>query len=105
MEQLLVSLCIGAILGLAGQGIRSVVGLKKTYDQPGVTTKNFAEKFERQRFLISLFIGAIAGILASLTLDLASSAALPSKETISGIIAAGYSGADFIEGFMRKKLP
>lgn len=105
MEQLLLSLCIGALLGLAGQGIRVVVGIKKTYDQPGVTTKNFAEKFEKQRFGVSLFIGAIAGILASLTLNLAASSGIPSNETISGIMAAGYAGADFIEGFMRKKTP
>ncbi|MFM9947817.1 MAG: hypothetical protein ACKV1O_07770 [Saprospiraceae bacterium] len=106
MEQLLLSLCIGGLLGLAGQVIRVLVGIKKTYDNPDVTAKNFSEKFDSQRLVISLLIGFSAGMLASLMIGLVHyKNTIPSNETLAGLIAAGYSGADFIEGFIRKKMP
>lgn len=106
MEQLLFSLCVGGLLGLAGQAIRAVVGIKKTFDNPEVTVKNFSENFEGKRFFISLLIGFTAGMLTILLVDHTQyKEAMPPNEIISGIIAAGYSGTDFIEGFIRKKVP
>lgn len=85
----------GGLLGTIGQGIRILVGLKKLDDKRNSENPE-KETFTLNRFLISLFIGFTAGAMALLIKsplkgDL-------SNDLIFAIIAAGYSGADFIEG-------
>jgi hypothetical protein len=45
-----------------------------------------------------LLIGVVAGVLASLTVW--DQLANITKETVMGLMAAGYAGAGFIEGFI-----
>ena len=55
------------------------------------------EEFSTSRLLISIFIGFVAGAIGLLIKESGDSKP-PDTETIVTIIAAGYSGADFIEG-------
>ena len=106
MEQtpinILVLIILGAILGMVGQGLRVVVGIKKLGDQASNEKKDQKNLFETQQLVLSLIIafavGAIAGVLAAVTnINTEFSTSL-----IFTFIAAGYAGTDFIEGFMRK---
>lgn len=86
-NQLLINVALGGVLGIIGQGVRVIIGIGKTAPdtppQPG-------------RLLYSLFIGLIAGALAMLVKT--DDETKMDKELILTIIAAGYAGADFIEG-------
>jgi len=88
---ILTTLLLGGVLGMVGQAIRSIMGIRKVLDSGGT--------FSWSILLFSLFIGFIAGILAMLgvygfydTLTVS---------TMLGVMASGYAGADFIEGFMK----
>ncbi len=100
----LVVIALGAAMGLLGQGIRVVVGLKKTAEKAAAVSKTLADALVPSTLVVSLLIGSIAGALA----------AVATSNNLSGVIqapallalaAAGYSGADFLEGFMSKYLP
>ena len=101
----IIALVLGGILGMIGQGIRVVVGLKKINDQASKTNQAFSEIFQGSVLAISLLIGFIAGALAMIGVSCNLVEARPSKELILTLIAAGYAGTDFIEGFIRKYLP
>jgi hypothetical protein len=93
---------LGAVAGAVGQSARAIVGLKKANDSaPAGTT--LGDNFDASRLLFSLLIGAVAGVLAGVgtvhDLDHIST------ELFLGLVAAGYGGADFIEGFMLKNMP
>ncbi len=60
--------------------------------------------FSGSRLGISLAIGALAGVLAAFGLPVQPNQPIPG-ELILGLIGAGYAGADFIEGFIKSKLP
>lgn len=99
---MLIIILLGAILGMVGQGLRVVVGIKKTGDEALSTGQQQKDLIKTQQLVLSLFIafaiGAMAGVLAAVTsVDQAFS-----KSTIFAFIAAGYAGTDFIEGFIRK---
>ncbi|OPY59761.1 MAG: hypothetical protein A4E55_00111 [Pelotomaculum sp. PtaU1.Bin035] len=90
---------LGTILGMAGQAARMVVGLKKKYDE--ASQGKTEDWFNTKQLVISLMIGGVAGTLGAISLlgeELG-------KQTLLTLIAVGYAGADFIEGFMQKKLP
>ena len=89
---------VGAVSGMIGQGIRVVVGLKKTSDTASATGSSIADLIRPSRLVISLLIGAIAGILCAAWLNQVSF----TQTNIFTIAAAGYAGADFIEGFMQR---
>lgn len=97
----LVAVSLGFLLGAVGQTARVIVGLKKTSDEvraQGAGT-SFSDCFEPGQLVISLIIGGVAGALASLAvLDQMTTL---TKEVVLGLMAAGYAGSDFIEGFMR----
>jgi putative chitinase len=114
-QHLLFGILLGGLLGFSGQVIRVVVGMKKMYDKARETTKQeptptdnlttlVQGNIETKRLTISLIIGFVAGVLASITFKIAGSTSI-SQETVSGLLAAGYAGTDFIEGFMRKADP
>lgn len=105
-QQLLINLLFGGILGVIGQGIRVIIGLKKLNDEAATqaaadgvkSAKEFVkEEFDAKKIWISLFIGFLAGCLASFTQE-----APFNKDVQMAIVVAGYSGADFIEGIFRK---
>jgi hypothetical protein len=97
------SLGLGAILGATGQGIRVIVGLKKAAESAQAAGSSLKQNFNGARLLVSLLIGAIAGILAAL--PFISQAETITYQTLIALLGAGYAGADFIEGFMRKAVP
>lgn len=108
INELLMQIVLGAIIGMLGQSLRVIVGLKKKSDRatgPGLSEDPVP--FDTQRLLTSLFIGAIAGVLGMLTLT--NFAPLPGGEVSAqkffSLIGIGYAGTDFIEGFMLRYLP
>jgi hypothetical protein len=96
-------IALGALMGVVGQAIRVIVGLKKMSDEAAALGRKLTEAIEPARLLISLLIGAVAGVLAAVV-TLAPGSPV-SREALLGLGAAGYSGADFVEGFMARYLP
>lgn len=98
----LIIILLGAILGMVGQGLRVIVGIKKLGDEAVSKGQEQKDLIKTQQLVLSLFIafaiGAIAGVLAAV----GSTDLVFSKSTIFAFIAAGYAGTDFIEGFIRK---
>lgn len=94
----LLVITLGGVMGMIGQGIRMVVGIKKLQDR----TEQYGEVFETSKLVLSLLIGFIAGALAALVLVQNTSV---DTKVLMGLMAAGYAGTDFIEGFARKYLP
>ena len=95
---------LGGLLGVLGQGIRMIVGFKKLHDESAEKGVTISDLVRIDRIIVPLLIGFIAGALASIpTLE---KPAEISAEQLLTLLAAGYAGADFIEGFMsRMKLP
>lgn len=93
------SVLAGGLLGLLGQGIRMAIGLKKLSDLNAAKETSNTEKADSTRLLISLFIGFVAGALFLLVRD--GQDRTLTRELIFSVIAAGYSGADFIEGLFK----
>jgi len=94
----LVTVVLGLLLGAIGQVLRVFVGIKKMNDE-STTSPETATPFSASRLVISLVIGGGAGALAALS-SLDSTEAITKAQAFA-IMAAGYSGADFIEGFIK----
>ncbi len=94
-------LLVGIIIGAAGQVGRMIVGIKKEMDAAKANGKKWEEWFDTKQLIVSLFLGAVAGVLYAA----ARLGVVIDKAFLLGGIAAGYAGADFIEGFMTKSLP
>lgn len=88
----------GGLLGTLGQGIRMAIGLKKLSDTNATKTEGLKEDLNGTRLLLSLFIGFIAG---ALFLIMKGTDEIDKQDFIFSVIAAGYSGADFIEGLFK----
>lgn len=102
----LVHLGFAALMGMAGQFGRAVIGLKKLSAKNERSGLAPMAGFAPGQLVATLFIGALAGILAMLLLvDPATGGIKASKELIVGLMAAGYAGTDFIEGALGKLLP
>jgi hypothetical protein len=102
-SQWLVILALGLLMGSVGQGARIVVGLKKANEEATSKGKSLPEVFEASTLLVSLLIGAIAGAVAAVT-TITSDGSV-SVTSLMGLAAAGYSGADFLEGIMQRYTP
>lgn len=109
---LLIYVTLGGILGMTGQAIRMIVGLKKENEVQnerarveGRSSVSYYDSLSGKRLTISLLIGFVAGLLAFLFLCDDKFQIILSKANVLAIIASGYSGVDFIEGFMNKYLP
>jgi hypothetical protein len=91
---------LGGLLGILGQGIRIAVGLKKLNNSNVTNTLNNqdTDEFSTSRLLVSIFIGFAAGAIALL---LKGAPTAIDKEFIISMMAAGYAGADFIEGVFK----
>ena len=102
--ELLSTLMLAGLMGFVGQGARTIIGLKKLHDLNAVQPPGAQDAFVASKLLVSLMIGFVAGVLAALALGLEKLAGTGgiTAEMLLGLAAAGYSGADFIEGFMAK---
>jgi hypothetical protein len=97
-------LLLAALLGVVGQFIRVIVGLKKEYDSAAAAKTSLWANFNGRELFVSLGIavavGSVAGVLSAMTtVDITTSKAMVA------LMGAGYSGTDFIEGFMKTALP
>ena len=101
---LVMAIILGGLLGMVGQGIRVVVGLKKLNDTAAAKKTEFKELFSTSTLMLSLLIGFVAGVLALIGTS-GIDTELVEKSTMMTVIAAGYAGTDFIEGFVRKNIP
>lgn len=98
----LTKITTGLLLGAAGQVARTIVGLKKTTDEAKAKGTSFAKQFDASQLFVSLLIGAVAGLFGSLAMwDKLND--LNNRDVLMAIVAAGYAGADFIEGFIRNE--
>jgi len=106
-SEIILNLLIGGILGLVGQMLRFLVGYKKLYDLAAKESISASDMFDTSRFVISLIIGFVAGVIgvASLLDSKTPLFAVNPKETIMTLIGIGYAGTDFIEGFIKKSIP
>ncbi|HZR34998.1 MAG TPA: hypothetical protein VFA75_06450 [Nevskia sp.] len=109
-SEILAQIALGALVGTMGQGARVVVGLKKAYDDAQARNQSFKDDvFDGQKLGISLFIGALAGGLGVTSFSFfGTTNAFDSgaaRETVMKLLAIGYAGTDFIEGFIQKYLP
>jgi hypothetical protein len=103
MLQWLVIFLFGMAFGAAGQLVRAIGGVKKVSDEAQALHTTTGQLFDTGRFRQSLLIGGVAGVLAVLaTVDMQKEL---TTQLVLGIMAAGYSGADFIEAFVRKQMP
>ena len=97
-------LLICAIMGMVGQGVRAAVGLKSAAtlasQNPSLQTQ-----FDAAYFLLSLMIGAIAGVLGGFSIGLIGKADLLDTKTLLSIAAFGYGGTDFIENVFTNLIP
>ncbi len=98
---ILMNLLLGGLLGILGQGIRVIAGLKKLHDTTQEPLKH-NEQFDPRRLWISLFLGFIAGGLGVVTLMDDMGAVALTKDMIITMIGIGYAGVDFIEAFLSK---
>ncbi len=101
-------LVAGGLLGMLGQAVRVIAGLKKAADTASANNKTLGDIFSAKTLAISLLIGFTSGSLALLTASTTSNATADftlDKSTIAALIASGYAGTDFIEAFMKKYLP
>jgi len=97
---------ISAILGMCGQVIRAIGGLKKAKDAEtdvdkkkigSILTNNL--KYMAFTLFIAVIVGGVAGVLVAIT----SSQFVLDKSTIIALVAAGYAGTDLIESFAFKR--
>jgi uncharacterized membrane protein YeaQ/YmgE (transglycosylase-associated protein family) len=96
----------GGLLGIIGQGIRIVVGLKKLANNNVTNTLTGAptSEFNWSKLLVSIFIGFIAGAIAFLIQSKLQDTKIDVSVAMT-IITAGYSGSDFIEGLFNTSAP
>jgi len=98
---------LGGLLGACGQGARVIVGVKKLNDAANSQSKGgeivaVSDLVSTSRMLVSLAIGFIAGAFAAVATFGANDLGAISGQKIAALAAAGYAGADFIEGFISR---
>ena len=103
-SQWLTLVSFGALLGAVGQLLRVIPGLKKLNDESQTTGADARTAFSPAKLIVSVLIGALAGVLGAISLGIKPDDALNSGVIVQ-LMAIGYAGSDFIEGFMQKHLP
>lgn len=96
-------LLLGGFLGAVGQAARVIVGIKKRLDEAKKPRKKWGDWFDARRLTISLLLAIIVGAVAGVLGVMNYMGTDVTKETMIALIAIGYSGTDFIEGFMIRK--
>lgn len=94
--QTLIALAVCGVMGMLGQGVRAVVGLKNA-GSLNATSGNQQSAFDVAYLLLSFMIGAIAGILSGLITGLGEFTTALTLPKLLAIAASGYVGADFVE--------
>jgi hypothetical protein len=104
-SEILNTLLLGGLLGAVGQGIRAIVGIKKMREET-IALEGTPQLLDSKRLLGTLIMGFVAGLLATLPFfdSKFTSHSDWSQQMILTLIAAGYSGVDFIEGFLKNYL-
>ena len=108
VQKLLFLILLGLVAGALGQALRVVVGVKKASEEAAAGHQTLKQAgIDFGRIGLSLLIGAVAGALAILgsTGFSATAADTITPQLFFGVLGAGYAGADFIEGFIRKQVP
>ncbi|WP_298975812.1 hypothetical protein [uncultured Roseobacter sp.] len=112
LEQWIILTAAGAFFGLIGQAVRTAMGLRKLHREANPQDGGFTKAFSTSQLTISLMLGALAGILATLTaalgpganeIDSFKSGGSISQAFIISLLAAGYAGADFLEGIVKSR--
>jgi predicted chitinase len=103
---ILLALLLCGLLGVLGQGVRAIVGLKNAGALNSTTPSEQAE-FSLAYLVLSLMIGFIAGVLAGVALNLENIITVDpgNWKLLLGIAGSGYIGADFIENTMSVVIP
>jgi hypothetical protein len=99
---ILVTLLLGAFLGMLGQGLRMFVGISKANKDPQNKDKKMNEYIELRRVVFSFIYAFIIGAITGGLMAMDHIGANWSKTVMMGIVTAGYAGTDFIEGFIHK---
>jgi predicted chitinase len=97
------ALVLCGVVGMVGQGIRAVVGLRKAgylQIEAGDSKQNFSASY----LMVTLMIGFIAGSLSGLIMGLDTFAGKLPSESLMALVAAGYAGVDFIEGSFNSRI-
>jgi|GEM_PF-563599 len=103
-SEILSVIILGALLGIVGQLIRVVVGLKKLKDI-SVSKAHYEDQFDLKKLVMSIIYAGVIGLVAGALMAVDNLDKIWDKSTIMAVIAAGYAGVDFIEGFLTKNLP
>lgn len=104
VDQWIQVLLLGGIAGLIGQLVRVAVGLKKQNDEAAEEGQKLGELLVPSRMVVSLMFGFAAGALSAIAIGLNTTDTFEAEKILS-LAAAGYAGADFIEGFASRFLP
>jgi hypothetical protein len=97
-------LTLGALAGAAGQAARTIPGIKKLSDEAAAKGTTTAALLVPSQLVTSLMIGAVAGLLGTISLQGTSGMEFTTKDILM-LAAIGYAGADFIEAFVQKQFP
>jgi hypothetical protein len=96
-------IALGGLVGASGQGARVIVGLKKKGQEAEAEGKELKDEIVASQLIISLAIGFVAGALAAALAGL--DPLQVSLKEILALAAAGYAGADFVEGALSSFVP
>lgn len=104
--EVLQALIISGIMGMIGQGIRAVIGLKSA-STLAAQSGSQQSAFDAAYFALSLMIGAVAGVIAGFGIGLSEllRTLATDQKILLALAASGYAGADFIENAMTNFLP
>jgi hypothetical protein len=91
-------------MGLLGQGVRAVVGLKSMTDDARAVGVSPADFFQAARLLTSLMIGVIVGLAEAIVYMANAGAPTLDWHVLLGFAATAYAGTDFLEGFISSYL-
>ena len=95
---------LAALLGLAGQAIRVIPGIRKTAQDARERGQHLADAFCGLELWLSLVYGAAAGVLAAIALAPEKLSSV-SSDTALQLLGAGYVGSDFVEGLIGRLRP
>lgn len=92
---------LGAAMGATGQLVRAISGTIK-HARVRAECPEEADEFSLRQLVISSIVGAVAGVLAAISMSdefFGGGAWKPlDMKVLLGLAAAGYAGADFVEG-------
>lgn len=100
------TLALAALCGVTGQGIRVLFGLRKIQSQASAEGRVASDIFTASKLLLSLCLGALAGLLAGITVAAQGAVvSLPDTEQLVLFFLAGYVGSDILEGVVKAAFP